>query len=664
MAEQEREAHSIKVMCGIAGIANTFPTRQERPIAAVKRMMDRQTHRGPDDSGLYSDDHVVLGHRRLSIIDLSPAGRQPISNEDGTVWVVHNGEIYNYSELREDLINRGHVFRSQSDSEVLVHGFEEWGIEELLRRLIGMFAFAIYWASSKVNKQDLNKATLEGQAPDFQIILARDRLGQKPLYYAWHDRQLIFSSEVRAMMASGLLQNEINPSAVESFLMFGSVPTPFTMIKGVEALDAGHYLVVENGTSTLHKYWNLSFEPGAYVDEEDVREELQRKFEDSVRLRLVSDVPLGVFLSGGIDSGAIVATMRRVTSQNINSFSLTFAESKYDEGDLAKQVAKKFQTQHFAFKTGAREVFDELPKFFDSMDQPTIDGLNTYFVSKVTREAGTIVALSGVGGDELFGGYPSFQLAPRLYRYSRVGHSFPFIKQIVNFFLAQYLPARKLHKLRILMADQPSIEAAYLAVRGIFLREEMSNEVRKVTGEKIPRVFAALEYLKGLSKCCGEAELFNKVSCLEIRSYLHNQLLRDTDMMGMAHALEIRVPFLDHRLVEFMAQVPVIMKAGQSPKSLLLKTVAANLPQEIFKHSKMGFTLPFDSWFRSDWKDHIQQCIIADPLQIQGLQWDPLHLWNRFLDGKLHWSRIWAVVVLKEWLKRNKVPESMSAGKF
>lgn len=646
-------------MCGIAGIAYSTPTRQKRAIGAVKRMMDIQTHRGPDDSGLYSDDYVVLGHRRLAVIDLSSLGRQPISNENGTVWVVYNGEIYNYRELREDLVKCGHVFKSRSDSEVLVHGFEEWGIEELLRKLIGMFAFAIYQSYSKGRKSVLDRPSLKSQNDGFRLILARDRLGKKPLYYAWQDDQLIFASEVRAMKASGLLPNKLNGLAIEGYLAFGSVPSPLTMFEQVEALDSGCYMIVENGKSTLYRYWKPSFVPDSNLKKKDILDQLQQLLEDSVRLRLVSDVPVGVFLSGGIDSTSIVALMHKVSRNPIHTFSLTFQESEYDEADIAERVARRFQTTHLAYKTGPREVLEELPKFFDSMDQPTIDGLNTYLVSKVTREAGTIVALSGVGGDELFGGYPSFRRVPQLYRLARLVHTFPWIGQMAASALSQCSSKWKMNKLGVLLDGQPSLESAYLAMRGLFLGGELASGT-PATGPRNMNVhFSSLEYLKNLSQECENSDSFNKVSWLEMRSYLHNQLLRDTDVMGMAHALEIRVPFLDHRLVELIAKIPPAIKMGQPPKSLLLQAVGQKIPHEVWEHPKMGFTLPFDSWFRTSWKPMIEEKLTSDTFSIDGLSENSNVLWKRYLDGSLHWSRIWAVIVLKEWLARQACPESL-----
>lgn len=652
-------------MCGIAGITYSALNDKEQTISAVARMMDVQKHRGPDDSGLYAGDRVVLGHRRLAVIDLSQSGRQPISNENGTVWVVFNGEIYNYRELRNELVNCGHVFKSRSDSEVLVHGFEEWGIDELLRRLIGMFAFAICQVISAPKNGSVVKNCVQNSNSDFTIILARDRLGKKPIYYGWKGEQLIFASEVRALMASGFLSNKISHTAIDAFLMFGSMPSTSTMIQGIQALDAGHYMVVKNGTSTLHRYWNLPFQNTPYPDHGDLLKEFQQLLEDSISLRLVSDVSLGVFLSGGIDSSAIVALMSKVSEKRIKTFSLSFKESKYDEGNLAKLVASRFQTQHHDFKVSPIEVLKELPRFFDSMDQPTIDGLNTYLISQVTRDAGTIVALSGVGGDELFGGYPSFRLAPRLLQLSRLAHDFPLIRKIMNAVLPQYLTKGKTEKLRALLEEQPSLEAAYLSVRGLFLRKELSYNDTSQSPMKIPNeISTSLNYLRNLVNSCAESHSFNKISCLEIRSYLQNQLLRDTDVMGMAHALEIRAPFLDHRVVEFMAQVPVSLKTGKLPKAFLLRAIDGNLPNESFKNPKRGFALPFDMWFKHEWKNYIKITLLENSLEIDNLNWQPAHTWQQFLNGKIHWSRIWAIIVLTEWLKRFSCQDTTLANKF
>ena len=373
-------------MCGIAGLVRSEGLAPD-DVEVVKRMTASQTHRGPDGDGVFSDTRVVLGHRRLSIIDVSTSGAQPMSNEDGTVWLTYNGEIYNHRELRSELIARGHRFRSQSDTEVIVHGYEEWGIEGILERLRGMFGFGLY--DSRCG-----------------LILARDRLGIKPLYYFTSPGALLFASEVRALAASGKVPNEREPEALAGFLLTGSVPAPLTIRKGVRCLPAGHYLVWQDGSIELRKYWDLKFEP---ADQDPAASDLCTELEDAVGRHLVSDVPLGVFLSSGVDSAALVALASRVSRSELKTLTVVFNEQAFNEGNDAGRIAKHFHTSHQEVLVTESDFRRELPAVFAAMDQPTNDGVNTYFVSKAARQAGLTVVLSGLGGDEVFWGYRHYR---------------------------------------------------------------------------------------------------------------------------------------------------------------------------------------------------------------------------------------------------------------
>ncbi|MFQ5914080.1 MAG: asparagine synthase (glutamine-hydrolyzing) [Nitrospinota bacterium] len=407
-------------MCGIAGVITRegFPELRE----ALLRMVRAQTHRGPDDEGIKvfgargevlgkdgpraEGPHVALGSRRLAIIDLSSSGHQPMTNEDGTLWIVYNGEIYNFMELRQDLLSKGHKFRSNTDTEVILHLYEQYG-EGCLKYLRGMFAFGMW---DKRNRC---------------LFIARDRLGKKPLYYSWDGKRFLFASEIKALLASDLVERRLNPAAVVAYLTFGSVPVPVTIIKGIEALLPGCYLKYQVGRVELKRYWHIPFSENPDLSEAETIETLRGLLEEAVRLRLVSDVPIGAFLSGGIDSSVIVALMRKITGGSIRTFSMTFREQEFSEACFAEQVARKFGTEHTEYVVTAEEVRNELEKIVWAMDQPTVDGVNTYFVSKVARQSGTVVALSGLGGDELFGGYSSFLLVPRLCRVSRLVRAIP-----------------------------------------------------------------------------------------------------------------------------------------------------------------------------------------------------------------------------------------------
>ena len=354
-------------MCGIAGLFRAGGGIGPEDVRAVERATAAQRHRGPDDSGMYEDSRAVLGFRRLSIIDLSPAGHQPMGNEDGSVWVVYNGEIYNYRELRPELVARGHVFRSQSDTEILIHGYEEWGIEGLLERLRGMYALALY---------DSRKAL---------CILARDRFGIKPLYYHQGPRQerLTFASEVKALVRSGLAPDERNREGIIGFLLFGSVPSPLTSVRGVECLPAGHYLVAGREGTSVHKYWDMHAAAAGSGGESEA--DLAAVLQDAVSRHLISDVPVGIFLSGGVDSAGLVALARHSRSR-ISTLTVVFDEKEFSEAALARRVAERFGTDHQEVRVTGEDFIAELPKLLAAMDQPTNDGVNTYFVSRAARQ--------------------------------------------------------------------------------------------------------------------------------------------------------------------------------------------------------------------------------------------------------------------------------------
>lgn len=620
-------------MCGIAGIIKLNGPTAPEDVAAVQRMMEAQVHRGPDGAGWYQDTHVVLGHRRLSIIDLSDAGNQPMTNEEKTVWVTYNGEIYNFQELRADLISRSHLFRSKTDTEVLVHGYQEWGLEGLLSRLRGMFAFGLWDQKSQ------------------RMVLARDRLGKKPLYYAWGVGALIFASELKALLASGLIERRLNPAAVVAYLTLGSVPAPLTMIEGIQALPPGSTITLQDGRLELKRYWQLTFDAEPSLTEVEAVEQVGSLLQEAVRLRLVADVPVGAFLSGGIDSSSIVALMREATGGTIRTFSLVFREQEFSEGPFAALVAQKFGTEHIEYVMTAEEVCRELPQIIRAMDQPTIDGVNAYFVSKITRESGIIVALSGIGGDELFGGYASFQLVPRLYRISQIAHAVPGCTWALGKALGAKRRDGRIHKLRSLFRYSPSPEMAYLAVRGLFLDGELQALLHPDLLNQPVQQFTPLGYLHEIISEQHTESLPNLVSWLELRSYMHNQLLRDTDGMSMAHSLEVRTPFLDHRLVEFLAQVPVRVKFAGRPKSLLLNALGGYLPREVVDRPKGTFTFPFEQWLRTEWQTAVQGELQIEKTGILDSN-AVVALWQRFLRGEVHWSRVWAIIVLKRWLEQ------------
>ncbi len=598
-------------------------------------MVRAQAHRGPDDEGLVTLPVVgtgrvgVFGSRRLAILDLSSAGHQPMSNENGTVWVVHNGEIYNFQELRAQLAARGYRFRSNTDTEVIIRAYEAYG-EQCVNVFRGMFAFAVWDANTQ------------------RLLLARDRLGEKPLYFSWDGTRLLFASELRAVLASGLVAPQLNHAAISGYLTFGSVPGPFTIIDGVKMLEPGCLLSWHEGRLQIKRYWDLAFEEDASLTERDTAEGLYERFRDAVKEQLISDVPLGAFLSGGLDSSSVVALMRDVGVSQLRTFSLTFDDPQFNEGPYARLVARRYETEHTEQTMTAAEVLGAFDAVISAMDQPTVDGFNTYFVSKLTRSSGTIVALSGLGGDELFGGYSTFWWVPRLCRLAGVLRRLPGSRPLLASALGWSRDGRT-QKFRALLRHAPSVEAAYLTTKGLLL-DGAREQVLAGGGDG----FDALAYLQHIGDGRTMAPQ-NRVSHLELRTYMQHQLLRDADAMSMAHGLELRVPLLDHRLVEFVERIPARIKFRSTPKALLIQSMGHRLPPEVISRSKMGFGFPFEQWMKQEWRPTIEARLFDGVAQATSL-WNPqgvTALWQDFLAGRVRWSRVWALVVLQAWIDRH-----------
>jgi asparagine synthase (glutamine-hydrolysing) len=621
-------------MCGIAGIVSSVVIRDGQEC--VQRMTAAQFHRGPDDgdvADLSPPDEslrVVFGSRRLAILDLSPAGHQPMSNEDGSVWIVFNGEIYNFAQLRTELLQLGHRFRSHSDTEVLIHGYESWGLEELLRRLNGMFAFAIWDARNR------------------RMAIARDRLGEKPLYYFWDQKTLIFASELKAVIASGLTKPELSPAATVAYLTLGSVPAPLSMIKGVNALPPGHMITFEAGKLRVECYWWLDLEEERIGAGEAI-EEVLSLLRESIKLRLVSDVPVGVFLSGGLDSSSIVALARELTAGPLRTYSMIFREQEFSEAPWAEQVARKFGTEHIAGETTSADVREQLPAIVSAMDQPSVDGVNTYYVSKLTRGNGTVVALSGVGGDEVFGGYPTFRTVPKLMRLKPLFSTLTGLSSWAASAAQRFPRGRSMDRLAEFINSSLSVDAAYLAVRGMFSAGAVATVLDPDFAASGYQEFNPVSYL---SSCAMAAEsIQNRVGALELRTYMHNQLLRDTDVMSMAHSLEVRSPMLDHRLVEFAAKVPPSVKFNGRPKSLMIQALGGKLPAEIVTRPKRGFHFPLEVWLKDGLRERASEIISGDQMQGVLNSAGVGNMWQRFLSGRVHWSRPWSLIVLMVWLR-------------
>jgi asparagine synthase (glutamine-hydrolysing) len=576
-------------MCGINGILAYHEAATPLDRGELLRTRDHMAARGPDGKGEWvSDDgRIGLGHRRLSIIDLSDAGKQPMASADGNLIVTFNGEIYNYRELRRALEAKGRVFRSQSDTEVLLHLYAELG-EKMVHRLRGMFAFAIW---------DAQKA---------RLFLARDPYGIKPLYYADDGRTLRFASQSKALLAGNAISSDLEPAGQVGFCLWGSVPEPFTSYHAIRMLPAGCSAVVDqrgiNGPRRYHSLAAVYCEAEAGAHDEPAAGETQARIKeallDSVQHHLIADVPVGAFLSAGIDSGALVGLMRDAGQIDIKTVTLAFEEfrgRKDDEAPLAAEVAQTYGTRHVTRVVTEREFKEDLPRILEAMDQPSIDGINTWFVSKAARELGLKVAVSGFGGDELFGGYPSFQDIPRwvarLAAPSRIPLVGACLRRTLTTGLGRFSGSPKAAGMLEYGGTYPG---AYLLRRGLFMPWELDQ---LLDPETVQRGLEALQPLAMVEDALTPQPKpgFAKVAVLESSLYMRNQLLRDTDWASMAHSLEVRVPLVDTTLLEEIA--PLVGTENAAHTKLALATAPrVPLPSAVVQRAKTGFCVPTGAW--------------------------------------------------------------------
>ncbi|MBI4388854.1 MAG: asparagine synthase (glutamine-hydrolyzing) [Nitrospinae bacterium] len=633
-------------MCGIAGIWDSSLRPDETALmAALNRMLDSMNHRGPDDRGaerlrIPNGSTVYLGHRRLSIIDLSPRGHQPMANGHGTVWVSYNGEIYNFKDLRRELEPK-YAFHSDSDTEVLLKAYEEWGVE-CLGRLRGMFAFAIWDSVRRV------------------LFLARDRMGIKPLYYHSAPDRFLFASEVRALRSSGLAKTGIDPVGLYHYLAFGRLQSPETILANIRELKPAHYFLVDlqTGGITGKRYWNPVQVTGPLaLSAKEIEVRVRELVEESVALRMISDVPLGAFLSGGIDSSVVAGVMAKVHNAPVKTLSIVFEEKEYDESRYAALAADRFRTEHEVLRLREQDLLAALPAAIGAMDQPTVDGINTFLISRSAREAGLTVALSGLGGDELFGGYDSFRSVPSLARWERMLGSLPGgLRLLAGEWLQALAPGSDRNaKIAHLIAGRMNGSHVYFLFRTLFCDGWLGRllEDRKLVEAGRRNLLETSQAVMDFIKPLGPVE---KISYLELTQYMANMLLRDTDAMSMAHSLEVRVPLIDHKLAEFMFQVPGRLKlAPPVPKSLLAQAAPGGLPNDLTARKKMGFTLPFESWMRTRLKNEMETVLSSPVASLTGVLSPTAvnEVWRDFCGHKVTWSRPWSLYILKKWAERN-----------
>jgi asparagine synthase (glutamine-hydrolysing) len=621
-------------------------------------------HRGPDEDGFLINDPrapgLALGMRRLSIIDLV-GGTQPIWNETQDIAVVMNGELYNYKEVRDRLARHGHKFKTQSDTEILVHAWEEWG-EECLAEIRGMFALAI---------ADFRKHYTSGPV----LFLGRDPLGIKPLYYTQGPEGFAFASEVRTLRASGIAGGALSQDALTSYLLFGSVSEPVTMFEGVFSLPPGHRMLVyvpdRRKIPRTHPWWDPRRSSAARDSKRPQNfcsavKQVRPLLQDAVRAHLIADVPVGLFLSSGLDSGAIAALAAR-EHPGIQSFTLAFPGTEYDESEMTRRVAAHCGTQHKEVPLDGGAVVARMEEVLGSLDQPSMDGVNTYFVSWAAREVGLKVALSGLGGDELFAGYPTFESVAKLEMLAAIARFFPRgIRQVTRGWARGALGASMTRdaaaKAAAVWSDSGRLPHAYFFARALFAPEDLRALIEpRFRPSSIAADGTTLEptWMGWLQRAADEArrmEPAGAVSWLEMRCYMASTLLRDTDSVSMARSLEVRVPMLDTPLVDFICALPDEARRERGrQKALLVDALRDLLPAEIVGRKKRTFTLPWEQWLRGQLRPKLEASFseMAEPLREVVKSNGVRAVMQSFLAGKTTWSRPWAIFVLNEWCKRN-----------
>jgi asparagine synthase (glutamine-hydrolysing) len=604
-------------MCGISGFFH-FDHNREADAAMVRRMWSVMTHRGPDDHGEFVSGPVALGFNRLSIIDLS-SGHQPMSNPDGSAWVIFNGEIYNFQQLRQDLIARGHTFRTRSDTETIVHAWDEFG-ESCVEKLRGMFAFAIW---------DERRRVLFG---------ARDRLGIKPFYYHVDKDTFAFASEIKALLELPHIEPEIDRSALAEYLHHRYVIAPHTILHGVNKLPPGHTIRVDQNGVRISRYWEAPYEPAAHKDEDAALEELDSLLDEVVRMHLISDVPLGAFLSGGLDSSTVVGIMAKQGVADIKTFSIGY-DSPESELDYARVVAEHFHTDHHELRLTPEGFRDFLPKMVWHMDEPVGDeaSIPLYYLAQFARRKVT-VALSGEGSDEIFGGYGIYRTMMAYQGVNRL----PMIG-LAGSALSKFTEGK--WKKYASMLGQP-LESRYRGVSRVFSRDEISH--------LLPDDIEPYNGAAAAHKRCGSATTLGKMLYVDLNTWLADDLLVKADRMSMANSLELRVPFLDHKLVEFANSLPDRLKIRwNTGKYLLKRHVEPLLPRDIIHRTKKGFPVPTRTWFERELSDFARETLMASNGAVD--QFLDRDFVGRVLDAhqqRDQSSPIYTLIVLDQWYRR------------
>jgi len=600
-------------------------------------------HRGPDDSGMASRGPATIGMRRLSIFD-PVNGQQPMVTPDGRFTIVFNGAIYNFRELQAELEASGWGFRTHCDTEVLLAALAQWG-REALKRLRGMFAFAL-WDSA-----------------DESLLLARDPFGIKPLYFAHDGDRLLFASEVAALLASGAVSGEIDPASVADYLAWFAVPAPRTIYRQVFSLQPGECMLFSRGKREIHAGWSfgsIPADPSPCATRAEFIKRLREQLDDTIREHVIADVPVGAFLSGGLDSAVVAGLMSRASGNALKTFSIGFEEDGFSEADDAEASAHHFGAIHHTRILTGDEVARDLDKFLAACDQPTGDGVNTYYASQTAQQGGVKVALSGLGGDELFGGYPSFRtiptLAGKLPLWGRVPR--PLRALAAGLLNRGGTRARKLSDFLLHASDAHELGALNRRVFSESKRWQMLAPDAQATIKDSPPFHPQLESLRA---AVSMDDLFSLVSAWELRTYMADVLLRDSDVMSMRQSIELRVPFIDRPLIEWLWRQPSRFKDDhRHPKSVLAAAASDVLPAGMLSRRKRGFTLPFAIWMRSDLRPFLDHTFSAGSIGQSALfSTVPVQsMWSDFVSGgdNREWSRVWSLAVLINFVNRKQVP--------
>ena len=625
-------------MCGINGIA--LSSRSSRVLSrdVLEKMRDVIRHRGPDDEGIFIDGNVGLGHRRLSIVDVA-AGHQPMTNEDRSLHITYNGEIYNHADYRESLEARGHVYQTHCDTETILHLYEEHGAA-CVEHLRGMFAFAIW---------DKNKR---------ELFVARDRLGVKPLYYTHtDDGSLYFGSEIKTLLEASAVKPELNYAVLPDYLANHAPSGEETLFVGVKRLLPGHTLTWRDGAVTIRRYWDVDFTKDEIRDDETYIKQWSELFRESVRLRLMADVPLGMFLSGGIDSSAICAVMSTMVSEPIKTFSVAFAEREANELEYARLVANAYKTNHHEIVVSPEQFFAALPRLVWHEDEPLAhpSSVALYFVSKLASEHVKVV-LTGEGSDELLAGYGRYRRTMWNLAMGRGYNKFspPFPRDTIRKQIERMPGGRLRQKLmRTFLVLSPELESIYFDNFAVFPSPMQQNMFTPETRERIPAIDPYVE-LRRLLERTKDLSLLDGLLYADIKTYLH-ELLMKQDQMSMATSIESRVPFLDHKLVEFTARMPDAMKLrGNTTKYILREAMKDVLPEQILTRSKMGFPVPIGSWFRGPFKSIVDEYVLSERATSRRI-FDAgfvRQIVARHQGGEDHAERLWALVNFEMWMRR------------